>query len=516
MTYLDIQDVRKAFGAVQALHSATMAAHRGSIHGLCGANGAGKSTLIRILAGASSPDAGDIMLDGKPLREFSPQHATRCGIGVVHQELALVPELPVYKNIFLGIEPRRGPLPRTAAMKQQAGAILSRMGVHLDVDTRTADLGLHHQQIVEIAKALCRGTSLLILDEPTAILNLREKERLFEILRELRRSGLCIILITHFIDELFATCDRVTVMRDGRTVQTFETGETSYDDIVFAMVGTLGKLSSAQVPSSSGTKPVIGIHHGSSGNRFANVTVEVHSGEILGIAGLIGSGCYEVAEALFGLRQLDRGEIRLDGRPSRLTSPRVAVGAGIGYVPEDRRARGLCLNLAASTNVALPSLPRSRFSWRGIIRRKAVRNEFELLGRKLDLRPLDPMLEAGDFSGGGQQKLVLGKWIQAGCRIFVLVEPTRGVDVRAKIEIWRTIEELGRDGAAVVTVSTDFDDIAALCSRCLVFSAGRIIGELHKPNITKQAIATLAIAAPRPGQGPAAWPSKDTSGRAEA
>jgi ribose transport system ATP-binding protein len=516
MTYLEIHDVRKAFGAVQALQSATMTARRGSIHGLCGANGAGKSTLIRILAGASNPDAGDIVLDGTPLREFSPQHATRCGIGVVHQELALVPELPVYKNIFLGIEPRHGPLPRTAAMKQQAGAILARMGVHLDMDTRTADLGLHQQQIVEIAKALCRGTSLLILDEPTAILNVTEKARLFEILRELRRSGLCIILITHFIDELFATCDRVTVMRDGRTVRTFEIGETTYDDIVFAMVGALGKLSPAPASSGSSTKPVIGIHHGSSGDRFTDVTVEVRPGEVLGVAGLVGSGCYEVAETLFGLRQLDRGEIRLDGRPSRLASPRVAMSAGIGYVPEDRRARGLCLNLAASTNVALPSLPRSRFSWRGIVRRKAVRTEFERLGRRLDLRPLDPAREAGDFSGGGQQKLVLGKWIQAGCRIFVLVEPTRGVDVRAKIEIWRTVEELSRAGAAIVTVSTDFDDIAALCSRCLVFSAGRIVGELHKPDITKQAIATLAIGAPRPGEGAPASTSQNASGRADA
>jgi ribose transport system ATP-binding protein len=221
-------------------------------------------------------------------------------------------------------------------------------------------------------------------------------------------------------------------------------------------------------------------------------------GEVLGLAGLIGSGCYEVAEVLFGLRQLDVGEMRLDGRPVRLKSPRAAVRAGIGYVPEDRRRFGLCLNLRASTNVALPSLAQRRFSWNGFVKKKAVGDEFLRIGKTLRLHPLDPSLEAGAFSGGNQQKLVIGKWIERGCRAYVLVEPTRGVDVGAKVEIWRIIEQLGRDGAAVVLVSTDFDDIAAVCNRCLVFSDGRISGELVRPDVTPENISAATVAGTRP------------------
>lgn len=497
MSHLEVHSLSKAFGGVQAVSDATFSAERGTIHGLCGANGAGKSTLIRMLAGATWPDAGQITLAGGVIREFTPQHSTSLGIGVVYQELALIPELPVLKNIFLGIEQHRGPLPRNRDMIAQSKDILGRMGVDLDVNTRVADLGLHQQQIVEIAKALCRGSSLLILDEPTAILNGDEKRQLFQVLKELRRSGLCIIFITHFIDELFEVCDRLTVMRDGRTVATWPVAETNRAEVVFAMVGAVADHKPAPLPQDT-REVAVSAHAARVARKFANLDFAVREGEIVGLAGLVGSGCYEAAEALFGLRQLDGGEIRLAGRPIRLTGPRDAVRAGIGYIPENRRTKGLCLNLTSSVNTALPSLRDRRFSRHGVVKAGAIRRRFLDLARRLHLHPPDPSLPAGSFSGGNQQKLVIGKWVEKGCRIYIFVEPTRGVDVGAKVEIWRTVEQLGRDGAAVILVSTDFDDIAAVCSRCLVFSAGRIAGELVRPDISPNNITSLAVGGPRP------------------
>ena len=348
-------------------------------------------------------------------------------------------------------------------MKARASEIMKRMGVDLDVESQTELLGLHQQQIVEIAKALCRGTSLLILDEPTAILNAQEKQRLFKVLRELRNQGICIIFITHFVGELFEVCDRLTVMRDGRTVHACAISDTNYDSVVAAMVGSAPSRIDSPIPREDTRKPLLSMHAGTITGKFTEVSVAVCKGEIVGLAGLVGSGCYEVAEAIFGLRRLDRGEIRLEGQVVHLRSPLAAVRAGIGYVPEDRRKEGLSLNLSGSVNSVLPSISNRRFSRLGFIRIGPLRREFVRLGKSLRLRPLDPRLPASGFSGGNQQKLVISKWIEKGFRAYILVEPTRGVDVGAKVEILKFIEQLGRQGAAIILVATDFDDIAAVC-----------------------------------------------------
>lgn len=493
MSFLEISGVAKAFGATQALVEATMAAEKGTIHGLCGANGAGKSTLIRILAGATRADSGTITLDGRPVTEFSPQHAISLGIGVVHQELALVPELAVYRNIFLGAEQASGGWLNAAAMKRDAARILARMGVELDVGRRVGELGLHQQQMVEIAKALCRGTSLLILDEPTAILNAAEKRRLYAVLQELKQSGLSILLVTHFIDELLEFCDALTIMRDGRTVETVATAETDRRSVIVGMVGEIADYEAGASAAGEG-RPLLEMRSGGVAGRFRDVTVAIRPGEIVGLAGLVGSGCQDVAETFFGLRQLAQGELLFDGRPVRLSGPRAAVRAGIGLVPEDRRKKGLCLNLASRLNTALAALPSRRLSRAGIISHAAIDREFGAVARAIQLRPPDPRLPAANFSGGNQQKLVIGKWLEKGCRAYIFIEPTRGVDVGAKAEIWKIIERLAHEGAAVALVSTDFDDITAVCQRCVVFASGRTVGELRRPQLTKNSLSAMSLA----------------------
>lgn len=493
MSFLEVAAVTKAFGATQALAQADMSVAKATIHGLCGANGAGKSTLIRVLAGASKPDAGEISLDGRIITEFSPQHAMSLGIGVVHQELALVPELAVYKNILLGVEDAKASWLNKTAMKQRASGILARMGVDIDIDAKAGELGLHQQQMVEIAKALSRGSSVLILDEPTAILNAEEKRRLYSVLHELKRGGLCIILVTHFIDELLDNCDALTIMRDGRTVQTVAVADTDRRSIVVGMVGDIADYEAGASQASEG-EPLVEMRAGTVARHFRDVTVAVRPGEVVGLSGLVGSGCQEVAETLFGLRRLDGGEIMLGGRRLNLTGPRSAVRAGIGFVPEDRRKKGLCLNLPSRVNTALASLSDRRLSRGGIVNRAAVRRAFAAIAEALQLRPPDPNLAAANFSGGNQQKLVIGKWIEKGCRLYIFLEPTRGVDVGAKAEIWKIIQAQAQEGAAIILVSTDFDDITAVCGRCLVFASGRIVADLPKPQLTRNNLSAMSLA----------------------
>lgn len=495
MSFVEVRGLTKVFGAVHALSNVSLSIERGVVHGLCGANGAGKSTLIRILAGAVKPDSGEVIIDGAYLREFTPQYSTSIGIGVVHQELALIPALPVYQNIFLGVERSRFFVPQRKVMKRQAAEILARMRVEIDLEAHVESLSLHHRQIVEIAKAVSRGTRLLILDEPTAVLNPQERQRLFIILRELKRTGLCILFITHFIDELFEACDWVTAMRDGRTVQTWKIEETAPDSVVAAMVGAAVDLDASRLEKGRTHEEILSLRHCSAAGFFTNVDLVVGKGEVVGLAGMAGSGCYEVAEALFGLRQLSGGEIRISGEPVRLRNPRAAAHLGIGFVPPDRRTQGLCLNLPASTNIALPSLSAERFSRAGILRPGSQDKAFERVGVQLQLHPLDPRLLASSFSGGNQQKLVLGRWIERGCRVYVFVEPTRGVDIGAKAEIWKAIRQIGRSGATVILVSTDFDDITMTCDRCFIFVAGQVAAELKRGQMSVDRISTLAIGA---------------------
>ena len=492
MTYLQMRDIHRSFGGVQALKGASLAVDQGSIHALCGGNGAGKSTLMRILAGADRPDRGLIQIGREEFTELSPGVSTQMGIGIVHQEFALVPELTVYENVFLGVEKGRLGLPDRAAMKAAAAEIFSRMGEPVDVNQRVGMLRTGKQQLVEIAKALSRGSSILIFDEPTAALDRDEKQRLFAIMRELRDQNHCLIFISHFINEVFDVCDSVSVVREGRTVLSKQISNTSADEIITAMVGNVSPAHRGS--ARAGGEVVVSLHNAGVVDAFDDVSLHVRAGEIVGLAGLIGSGAYEIAETVFGMRRLSRGSMRLRGEDVVFNGPSDAVEAGIGYVPEDRKAKGLWLELAASINVALPSLSSTPFSRAGIINANVVREQFRRLGQRLRLQPLNPNLPASAFSGGGQQKLVVARWLAKRCSLYVLLEPTRGVDVAAKAEILNLVQELRSEGAAVLLISTEFDEIVTACDRCYVFAKGKVVAQLAHSEISIGNLTTHALA----------------------
>jgi rhamnose transport system ATP-binding protein len=493
MSYLELRDVRKSFGAVRALNGATLSVAGGEILGLCGENGAGKSTIVKVIAGAVNPDSGEVVVDGKSHPWLTPGLSASLGIGVVFQEFELVPSLKVYQNVFLGREEHRVGFLRTNDMRRAARQLLADVGAPVEVDEEVADLRTGHQQLVEISKAVARGTSVLVLDEPTAALNRVEKDVLFGVLRKLRQRGLAIVFISHFIGELFEICDSITVLRDGAVVRSAPVGQLAEDDVVVAMLGhRVDQVSTIQTAKAG--QPVLELQGATIGGYYLDVDLALRGGEVVGLAGAIGSGTYEVAETLFGIRQPHRGRLFVDGRETAALTPARATQLGIGYVPEDRKLKGLCLNLGAAVNMALPSLHEPGYSRAGVIQRGQMVRRFLAVGDRLHLRPMAPWAPAASYSGGGQQKLLLGRWLDRKCKAYVLVEPTRGVDVGAKTEIWSAIRDLARDGAGVLVVSSEAADIVALCDRCHVMVNGKLRAHLVGPEVTTEAIARHSVA----------------------
>lgn len=493
MSYLELREIHKAYGVIRALSGASLAVERGEIAGLCGENGAGKSTMVKVIAGAVAPDGGQVVVDGAAHAALTPALSASLGIGVVFQEFELVPSLKVYQNVFLGMESSRLGFVRSGEMRRAAKRLVAEVGAPIDVDAEVSSLRTGHQQLVEISKAVARGTAVLVLDEPTAALNRIEKDVLFDVLRNLKKRGLAIVFISHFIGELFEVCDRITVLRDGAVVESAKVDELSEDDVVVAMLGHRVTKVEHTATEARG-EVVLELRGAESSGCYTDVNLALHAGEIVGLAGAIGSGSYEVAETLYGLRPMARGALIVHGKEAHGINPSRAARLGIGYVPEDRKLKGLCLNLAAAFNVALPSLGEPAYARAGILRRGAIARRFRSVGERLHLRPLAPWRAASDFSGGGQQKLLLGRWLDRRCKIYVLVEPTRGVDVGAKTEIWSAITDLAEEGAAVLVVSSEAGDIVALCQRCHVMVGGRMKAHLVGADVTTDAIARYSIA----------------------
>ena len=490
---LELKDIQKRYGGVTALRSGNLSVAEGEVHLLLGENGAGKSTLMKIVAGLVEPDSGAFLWKGAPVSVKSPAAAARIGIAMVHQESLLAPQLSVAENIFLGREERHplGLVNRRKAL-EQAACIIEQHKFPLQADWRVEKLSPAGKQLVEICRAVSHGSSLLIFDEPTSSLSNTETEEVFRIVRSLRERRMGVIYITHRLEELRAIGDRVTILRDGATVHSGPLSDLSTGQIISHMVGrpvAAGYTRVAHLPG----RPLLEAERLSVPGKLRNVSLTLRAGEITGMAGLMGAGRTELCRALFGIDALQSGQIRVDGKPVRLRSPRDAVRAGLALVTEDRQITGLALPLPISVNATLANT--EAISTFGFLNRaKQTRAGADYIAR-LRIKAQGPKQPAGRLSGGNQQKVVIAKWLFREPRVFLFDEPTRGIDVGAKVEIFDFLHDLARKGAAVLMVSSEIPELLQVADRILVMCQGRISGELPKET-TPEAIMALATSLP--------------------
>jgi ribose transport system ATP-binding protein len=489
---IEARRLDKSFPGVKALQGVTFELRPGEVHALMGENGAGKSTLMKILSGVYKKDAGEILLDGKPIDIHGPAHASSLGIGIVHQELHLMPHLTAAQNVYIGREPSKGGglWLDEARLNADAAELFKR--IHLDIapTTRISTLTVARQQMVEIAKALSHKSRVLIMDEPTAALNDVEIEELFRIVRQLRDEGVGIVYISHKMDEIQRIADRITVMRDGRTIDTVP-ASTSMQKIIAMMVGRELHATERDIPDLSAAPVVLEAKGLQRGRVVRDISFQVRRGEIVGFAGLMGAGRTEVMRAIFGADRLEAGEVHVHGQRVRIREPYDAVAAGIGYLSEDRKNFGLATGLDVEANITLPSLKRwlkARF----LLNRQAS----EAISREMvdKLRIKTPSIHQLSklLSGGNQQKVVIAKWLVRDCDVLIFDEPTRGIDVGAKAEIYALLNDLAAQGRAIIVISSELPEVLHLSHRILVMCEGRITGELHGSEATQEKIMALA------------------------
>ncbi len=485
-----MQGIFKQFPGVQALQDADLEVEPGEVHVLLGENGAGKSTLVKILCGQYAADAGTVVISGETCRPSNPLEAEKQGLVMIHQELNLVPGLTVAENIFLGHEPTRGGLIQATVMGQESRALLQRLRCDVDPDTPVAKLSVAEQQLVEIARALRERARVLVMDEPTAALADTEIEALFEVIRSLCREGVPVIYISHRLREIFAVGDRVTVMRDGHTVGTREVEGTDVGELIRLMVG---RTIAEQIPKRDVAMggPILEVEDLSREGVLSPVNLTVRSGEILGVAGLMGSGRTELARAIFGADPIDTGTVRVAGTTLSGQDPAAAIGAGLGFLTEDRKQQGLVLQLSVAENITLTSL--DDISRLGVLDLGAERECSNGLVERLRIRIASLDQEAVNLSGGNQQKVVLARWLAANCRVLLFDEPTRGIDVGAKAEIYQLIGELVEQGAAVVLISSEMPELLGLADRVAVMHEGELQGILPRAEATQERIMELAL-----------------------
>ncbi len=481
--------ISKRFGATAALTDVSLDLLPGEVHALVGENGAGKSTLVKILAGVHQPDAGEIRLDGEHVTVASPSVARALGIAVVHQEPRLFPDLSVAENVFLA-DPPRGALGSIAwgELRRRAAGLFEELDVHLDVGALVRGLSMADQQLVEIAKALSVEARVLILDEPTASLSSHEVERLFTIVRHTRGRGVAILFVSHRLEEVFQLADRATVFRDGRHVITAPVSELTTTALVRHMVGREVSL----FPKEPGTPGVelLAVRGLSDAASFRDISFRVRAGEIVGLAGLVGAGRTEIARVLFGIEPRTAGEVLLDGRPVHFASPSEAVSNGIAYVPEDRHLDGLVLDFSIASNITLPILPRlfPRLFVRPSIEAGVATGYTDRL--RVRTTGVNQLVEA--LSGGNQQKVVIAKWLAAKPRILILDEPTRGVDIGAKVEVHRIMSELAASGLGILMISSELPEVLAMSDRIIVLHEGRITAEFPRAEATEERVMFAA------------------------
>ncbi len=489
-TVLEVHGLVKEYPGVTALRGVDFNVRQGEVHCLLGPNGAGKSTLIKCVSGVVEPSGGEILADGEPLPPGDPKAALARGIATIYQELDLVEDLSVAQNVFLGHEPRRGPLLDLARMREDSAALLARLG-HERIDPRLPLRALRPaaRQVVSIARALSYDARVLIMDEPSAVLDSGEVETLFEVVRRLTAEGVGVVYISHRLDEIRRIGDRVTVLADGATAADGIAADTPTEELVWLMVGRKVERLYPQRPRGDG-ETLLKVHNLRGLPMVRGVSFEVRAGEVLGIGGLVGSGRSELLRLICGLDRREAGEVLVEGRRLPANRPDRAIAAGLGLAPEDRKSQGLLLDWSLTKNITLADL--GRFS-RGLLDVRAEREAAREQLRALHTVPEDPDRRARELSGGNQQKVVLSRWLLRECRVLLLDEPTRGVDIPSKAEIYRIVTELAAGGLGVVLVSSELEELAGICTRVLVMREGELVAEVDGARASERELLSHAV-----------------------
>lgn len=486
----EMRGINKRFGATHALRDVKLSVRSHEVHVIMGENGAGKSTLMKILSGVYAPDAGEVLLDGNQIKVAGPAHARELGINLIYQELSIAPHMTVAQNAFMGSEPRRAfGLVDQREMNERTTGALQKLGARFSATDLAGSLSIAEQQQVEIARALVHHSRILIMDEPTAALSDRETEFLFSIIDTLRDAGIAILYISHRMPEVHRLADRVTVIRDGAYVAELEKDQLDAKKIVHMMVGR--PLDDLYQHSRRTTRGSIRLQvKNLAGKKVKPASFQLHAGEVAGFAGLVGAGRTELAKIIFGADAKSSGEIWLDGKPISIRQPKDAIKHGIGYVPEDRKALGLFLKLSVLENTSMNVL--SKHTKAGVIDRRSLTALTDTAIKRLNVRVPGPNGIVGGLSGGNQQKVLLARWLEINPKVLILDEPTRGVDVGAKSEIYRIVHDLADSGVAVLCISSDLPELIGICDRVMVMREGEIVGEVHGDEITQENIMAMA------------------------
>jgi ribose transport system ATP-binding protein len=492
MYRVQLNNISKSFGGIAALKDVTLKIRPGEIHALVGENGAGKSTLMKILSGAYSKDTGKILIDEQEELIRNTHDSKKLGIGIIYQEFSLVPDLSVAENIFLSQLGGERSWMKWKSMKRQADTLINSLGFNIDPSVKVGKLSIAYQQIVEISKALSEKAKILILDEPSAVLGLNEIQKLFETLIQLKMEGVSIIYITHHLDEIFRIADRVSVLKDGISSESLNVSETNKDSLIQLMLGRSLDTMFPEREAEIGDE-ILKVEAFNLEKKLINVSFLVRSGEVIGLAGLVGSGRTETVRALFGADKVT-GNIYFRGKKIRVRTPHDAVKFGIGMVPEDRKRQGVVLPLSIRENISLANFNKVTDKLAFINARKELINTSELIN-KLTIKATSVNMTVGALSGGNQQKVSLAKWINRDCKVMIIDEPTRGVDVGAKVEIYHLIHAIADWGVAVIIVSSETTELMGICNRILVMRKGQIQGELQREEFSEEAILRLSIGA---------------------
>jgi len=486
---LEFKNIYKEYPGVHALKDVSFELRKGEVHALVGENGAGKSTLIKTCSGAISPTSGTVVVNGNEFSNLTPLASRENGIGVIYQEFNLVKEMSVAENIFLGRALRNGIVIDKKAMNEKTVELFRQLGIKIDPNVLVKNLTTGYQQMVEIAKAISMESKILIMDEPSASLTNRELDALFQIIRKLKNEGVAIIYISHRLDEIFEVTDRVSVMRDGELITTIDTADSSRDELVRLMVGRELKETFPEREVKKDNEIILEVDH-LSGNGLTDVSFNVRKGEILGLGGLIGAGRTEFAQILFGVAHATGGSIRLRDEKLEIKSPSDAIEKGIALVPEDRKQQGVLLHMSIQDNITMPILKRiSKYS---VINRKKEKEIIEKYKNSLRIKTPSTEQLVNNLSGGNQQKVVLAKWLAAEPDIIVFDEPTRGIDVGAKQEIYAIMDNLAKEGKTLIMISSEMEELIGVSDRIVVLAEGRVTGELQKEEFNQESILKYA------------------------